>query len=110
MSESGAESANHAKDSKNENKHDTPPPHLEDECRSIAEALRTQRAQEAGKNTQTSTTTKNADDAARVLQSLRAQREQCIARLENSMSCIENMLNEIAEDLQTAKDEMRRDW
>lgn len=53
---------------------------------------------------------KNADEAARVLQSLRVQREQCISRLENSMSCIENMLNEIAEDLQTAKDEMRRDW
>ena len=50
MSESGAESANHAKESKNENKHDAPPPHLEDECRSIAEALRTQRAQETGEN------------------------------------------------------------
>ena len=83
---------------------------MEDECRSIAEALRTQRAQETGENAQTSAALKNAEDAARVLQSLRAQREQCISRLENSMSCIESMLNEIADDLQTAKDEMRRDW
>lgn len=81
---------------------------MENECKSIADSLKAQRLYE--NNDAQQIPSKDCDDISQVLQNVRVQREQCISKLENSISCIENMLNEIAEELMISKEELRNEW